>query len=85
MLYGGVQFGVYGNLREWILSIVGKEKQMIGSAVAGAGAGLCATVVSYPFDLMRTRLAIQKIAKSIGRGDMVSPQFLKNMVSVDFV
>ena len=71
--YSTVQFGVYGVLKDVLLSAdgsggsgggeVGKSMPMspshLYSFIAGAGAGLVATTATYPLDIMRTQFAIQ--------------------------
>ena len=60
MAYTGVQFSVYQHLQQQ------QQQQTTGGVashhpfVAGAVAGLCATLVTYPLDLCRTALAAKQ-------------------------
>jgi solute carrier family 25 thiamine pyrophosphate transporter 19 len=66
MSYGAVQFPVYQYLRDqW----PDHRPDTMGEMICGGTAGLVATTVTYPFDLLRTRFAAQgsqKIYFSIG-------------------
>ena len=53
--YSGVQFGVYERLCQTL-----PETNHYGRGVAGAIAALTGTMISYPFDLIRTRHSLQK-------------------------
>ncbi|KAI9216296.1 putative mitochondrial deoxynucleotide carrier protein [Blastocladiella britannica] len=57
--YGAAQFWAYSAVSE----ALGKHQSTIGTTpqkyIAGAAAGTFATVLSYPFDLLRTRFATQ--------------------------
>ncbi|KAJ3374454.1 mitochondrial thiamine pyrophosphate transporter [Allomyces arbusculus] len=59
LVYGGVQFWSYAQIN----TLLRERQDVIGPTgqkyIAGAAAGTIATVASYPFDLMRTRFAIQ--------------------------
>ncbi|KAK4533489.1 hypothetical protein CCYA_CCYA17G4371 [Cyanidiococcus yangmingshanensis] len=64
--YAAVQFGTFYQLRQWWNRLqqaeVNDVQRYMGptaSVVSGALAGLLATVVVYPLDLLRTRLAVQ--------------------------
>ena len=50
-LYGAVQFGVYGAMQ--------RDKRA-SPGVSGATAAMAATIVSYPFDVIRTRHSLRK-------------------------
>ncbi|KAI8811050.1 mitochondrial deoxynucleotide carrier [Cladochytrium replicatum] len=66
--YGGVQFYSYARIRQILEAISNRltgnpPQRDITSFVAGATAGLVGTVVTYPFDLLRTRFAMQTAEK----------------------
>jgi hypothetical protein len=68
--YGGVQFAVYGtlmrlstpqarNVGEPVPTQAGeKVHKVLRYLLCGCGAGLTATIVTYPLDFLRTRLAV---------------------------
>lgn len=76
MTYGAAQFGAYGFVKPIMrvqapAYIPEKQWSFISSLISGSVAGIFATMCSYPFDLMRTRLAAQqepKIYKSMRHG-----------------
>ncbi|RLV95796.1 Mitochondrial thiamine pyrophosphate carrier 1 [Spathaspora sp. JA1] len=55
ILYGGVQFTSYSVLNKW-LSKHGNLNAHTHALIVGGGAGVASTLVTYPFDLLRTRL-----------------------------
>ncbi|XP_004342772.1 thiamine pyrophosphate carrier 1 protein [Capsaspora owczarzaki ATCC 30864] len=68
MAYGASQFAFFHSYKSMILTLQyghmpvgerGTELDPVSSFVGGALAGMLATVVSFPFDTMRTRLASQ--------------------------
>jgi solute carrier family 25 thiamine pyrophosphate transporter 19 len=68
MIYGAVQFSTYQQIHPLITQSVpdssfGVSKQNAASLVGGAISGCVATVASYPFDLLRTRMAAQQDTK----------------------
>ncbi len=58
--YGAVQFPVYEALKAEIHT----SSLMANTFVAGGGAGLVATVVTYPFDVIRTQFAAQGLPRA---------------------
>jgi hypothetical protein len=79
--YAAVQFGLYQRTRQYIQSMIdtnagGHQQQQqqqqystVSAFAAGAFAGTCATVVTYPFDVCRTIFA----AKGIDMPSHVTP------------
>lgn len=60
VLYGVVQFGVYESLKEQADHIKpGTAKSPTTNFLSGAVSGCTATVISFPFDVVRTRLIAQ--------------------------
>ncbi|KAI9228295.1 MAG: mitochondrial carrier domain-containing protein [Piptocephalis tieghemiana] len=62
LAYGAVQFSTYQRVRTMILhdqSPFKSASQTSASFIAGSASGALATVMSYPLDLLRTRLASQ--------------------------
>ena len=79
ILYGSVQFSTYSVLNNALSNIQDNHSQLaisrpLHSLVVGAGAGVCSTVVTYPFDLLRTRLAAN-----------TSKQFLSMMATIQSI
>jgi solute carrier family 25 thiamine pyrophosphate transporter 19 len=65
--YAAVQFGTFYQMRQWwnllFRAETGDVQRYMGTAasvVSGALSGLTASVVVYPLDLLRTRLAVQR-------------------------
>ncbi|KAG5519383.1 hypothetical protein PMAC_002009 [Pneumocystis sp. 'macacae'] len=64
MIYGTSQFFTYAKCKSLLNDIFPEEKYNSGkSFVSGAVGGAIATIVSYPFDLLRTRFAAQGKSK----------------------
>lgn len=62
MLYAPVQFSVFYRLKPMLGGSDGRKPlTALGSLAAGALAGACATLATYPFDLMRTRFAATEL------------------------
>lgn len=62
ILYGAVQFTSYTAISKMLTLFQKDSKQFnfspaVHSLVVGTGAGITSTAVTYPFDLLRTRLA----------------------------
>jgi len=55
-LYSGVQFGTFN----YLSGLFGARKTASSSGIVGGMAATAGTIVSYPFDLIRTREAIGK-------------------------
>ena len=60
--YGAVQFPVYEALKTELAGMPAWAP--VAAFVAGGGAGLAATVVTYPFDVIRTQFAAQGLPKA---------------------
>jgi solute carrier family 25 (mitochondrial thiamine pyrophosphate transporter), member 19 len=61
LAYGSIQFSSYTYVSHW-LEAIPEPYTISGSAnsfISGALAGACATTVTYPLDLLRTRFAAQ--------------------------
>ncbi len=63
--YGAVSFLAYSTCKSWFPQVVHAKGtfasyQHLSSLVAGSFAGLCATISTYPLDLLRTRFAAQQ-------------------------
>lgn len=66
--YAMIQFGVYGTLKrctekKYFSYLSENTHHRSFSFFAGAFAGMVATAITYPFDIMRTQFAIQKNSK----------------------
>lgn len=61
VLYGATQFTTYSTCNNWLSRYEREHKVKLGPGahafILGSVAGGCSTVVSYPFDLLRTRFA----------------------------
>lgn len=61
ILYGSVQFTSYAVLSNGLTSVENKLNANLSSSthslVVGTGTGMVSTIATYPFDLLRTRLA----------------------------
>ena len=62
--YAGVKFMAYEQFKNIIMPTREKETSMRNFA-CGAMAGVCASFITYPFDLIRTRLAFELKATSM--------------------
>lgn len=64
VLYGASQFTAYSFLNEQLLEFQQmynfQLRPLLHSFIAGSGAGAAATIVAYPFDLLRTKLAANR-------------------------
>jgi len=63
--YGAVSFLAYSSCKSWFPLVAHPDSpfasyQHLSSLVAGSFAGLCATISTYPLDLLRTRFAAQQ-------------------------
>lgn len=61
--YGAVQFPVYEFLKTELPAAV-PEMRKFDTFIAGGGAGLAATVATYPFDVIRTQFAAQGLPRA---------------------
>lgn len=57
--YEGIKFGSYDLLKELLPSDVDPKADFVGKMVCGGGAGIIATVLTYPNDTVRRRLQMQ--------------------------
>ncbi|GEQ71729.1 hypothetical protein JCM33374_g5415 [Metschnikowia sp. JCM 33374] len=61
ILYGASQFTSYSVLNRWLFEFQNQNQYTLSqpthSLLVGSGTGLISTLVTYPFDLLRTRLA----------------------------
>lgn len=61
VLYGAAQFSSYTIYNNWLTELEKEYKLPIGPAshsfIVGSAAGCTSTLISYPFDLLRTRFA----------------------------
>lgn len=57
--YGAVQFTAYRVVSDSVQSVYPKISDPTLSFISGAVSGLSATTLTYPFDLLRTRFAVQ--------------------------
>lgn len=61
VLYGAAQFTTYSSISRWLSHLSDTSGFNLPSSahslVSGTGAGVVSTLVTYPFDLLRTRLA----------------------------
>jgi solute carrier family 25 protein 43 len=55
--YNAVQFSTFNKLKIWFQDEKGKLSD-VGALVAGSLAGICATVTTYPTDMVKTRLTV---------------------------
>ncbi|KAL6452269.1 TPC1 Mitochondrial thiamine pyrophosphate carrier 1 [Candida maltosa Xu316] len=64
ILYGGTQFASYSILSKSLQQFENKHNLHLSEAnhslIAGTGSGMASTVVTYPFDLLRTRLVANR-------------------------
>ncbi|KAI5966157.1 TPC1 [Candida pseudojiufengensis] len=64
IIYGGVQFTSYSILSKSLSRLEDDYKLKLSSAshslLVGLGAGFASTIITYPFDLLRTRLVANK-------------------------
>ncbi len=64
ILYGGVQFGSYSIISKLVSKLENNYRINLSSAnhslIVGIGSGIVSTLVTYPFDLLRTRLIANK-------------------------
>jgi solute carrier family 25 (mitochondrial thiamine pyrophosphate transporter), member 19 len=64
MAYGACQFASYSHINSYIakeidFNFLGNLERPLKKGLSGGTAGIIATTVTYPFDLMRTRFAAQ--------------------------
>lgn len=59
ILYGGAQFTTYTVLNDWLSQFTNMSSGM-HSLLVGSGAGCVSTLITYPFDLLRTRLVANR-------------------------
>eukprot|EP00980_Cylindrotheca_fusiformis_P030350 scaffold24680_cov113-Cylindrotheca_fusiformis.AAC.3 len=76
--YTMVQFAVYGEIRVWLESLIDdstKGRSTLVAFLGGAGAGVTATLSTYPFDICRTTFAARGVAQQPlhGRSQMFAP------------
>lgn len=64
VLYGATQFTTYRVVSNSVKSVYPTIPDPTLSFVSGAASGLMATTITYPFDLLRTRFAVQGAAGS---------------------
>ncbi|GME69954.1 unnamed protein product [[Candida] boidinii] len=62
--YSAVQYSVYQDLKKYLLAENETELSIVNKLVAGSIAGFASVLVTYPMDLVKTRLSIQT-AKSL--------------------
>ncbi|OWB81004.1 hypothetical protein B5S32_g5343 [[Candida] boidinii] len=62
--YSAVQYSVYQDLKKYLLIENETELSIINKLIAGSIAGFISVLVTYPMDLVKTRLSIQT-AKSL--------------------
>ncbi|KAL7566927.1 hypothetical protein ACA910_008650 [Epithemia clementina (nom. ined.)] len=60
--YSAVQFSLFSHIRDYIQSCNGSAS--VAAFWAGAAAGSCATIATYPFDLCRTTFAARGISNN---------------------
>lgn len=63
IVYGATQFGSYSAINNVLSSIV-KIHPQFHAAVVGALAGTVSSLVSYPFDVLRTRIAADRTSRT---------------------
>ncbi|CAK4632178.1 hypothetical protein AeMF1_006692 [Aphanomyces euteiches] len=59
--YAGVKFSVFDTLQ----STSNTTSSHVGKATHGAIAGMCATLIAYPLEVVRTRIILQRSGRSI--------------------
>lgn len=75
ILYGGAQFTSYSALNHHFNEFQNHHgfslSQLTHSFIVGCGAGVLSTVVTYPFDLLRTRLAAHESKHFLSMTDTI--------------
>lgn len=70
--YAAVQFSCYGHFKDWLGEWGSKTTKTF---VCGAGAGLCATMATYPFDVCRTTFAARGVTTVSPISSMAEPSY----------
>lgn len=75
ILYGGSQFASYSILNKQLLILEQlykiKLSESTHSLIAGIGSGITSTLVTYPFDLLRTRLVANRTRNLLSMSSIV--------------
>lgn len=84
ILYGGAQFTSYSVLNHQFNELQHKNgfelSQLTHSFLVGCGAGVVGTIVTYPFDLLRTRLAAHESKQFLSMSATIREIFHKRGV-----
>lgn len=85
IIYGAVQFTSYSALSKTLSGIETncnfKMSPSTHSLFVGFGTGVCSTISTYPFDLLRTRLAANSRKKFLSMSDTIKNIYLKDGIS----
>lgn len=89
ILYGGAQFTSYSALNhqfnEFQKSHGFSLSQLTHSFIVGCGVGVLSTVVTYPFDLLRTRLAAHESKHFLSMSGTIREIYKQNGISGFYV
>lgn len=81
ILYGGAQFTSYSVLNHHFNEFQNRNgfelSQLTHSFLVGCGAGVVGTIVTYPFDLLRTRLAAHESREFLSMSTTIREIFQK--------
>lgn len=82
ILYGASQFTSYSILNTWLSDLQNQSKYTLSPLThllfVGGGTGLVSTLVTYPFDLLRTRLAANESKSLLSMKDTCKNIYVSN-------